>query len=85
MENWRPAPGAAPLPVALSAFAGAEDHHASPARMAGWEEYTDHFLGLRVFEGGHFYFQDDPGPLLRQIERDATTALDAAGATRSNR
>ncbi|WP_210589243.1 thioesterase II family protein [Streptomyces sp. GESEQ-35] len=83
VENWRPAPGSAPLPVALSAFAGGADHSAPPPRMAGWAEHTEHFLGLRVFDGGHFYFQDDPGPLLRQIERDATTALDAAGATRS--
>ncbi|PWI09278.1 thioesterase [Streptomyces sp. NWU339] len=83
VETWRPAPGAGPLPVALSAFAGAEDHDSSPARMAGWQEHTDHFLGLRVFDGGHFYFRNDPGPLLRQIERDATTTLEAAGATRS--
>ncbi|MEU9443455.1 alpha/beta fold hydrolase [Streptomyces sp. NPDC048304] len=84
VENWRPAPDAGPLPVALSAFAGGADHSASPARMTGWEEHTEHFLGLRVFDGGHFYFQDDPGPLLRRIERDVTTALEAAGAARSS-
>ncbi|MDN3028485.1 alpha/beta fold hydrolase [Streptomyces sp. S.PB5] len=83
VESWRPGPDTGPLPVALSAFAGREDHSASPARMAGWEEHAEHFLGLRVFDGGHFYFQDDPGPLLRQIARDAATALDAAGAARS--
>ncbi|MFJ9343614.1 thioesterase II family protein [Streptomyces sp. NPDC101733] len=84
VEDWRPVPGAAALPVALSAFAGVEDHSASPARMAGWEEHSEHFLGLRVLDGHHFYFQGDPGPLLRQIERDATAALDALGATRSS-
>ncbi|MFI6055116.1 thioesterase II family protein [Streptomyces violascens] len=84
VDTWRPAPDHAPLPVALSAYAGVEDHSASPRRMAGWEEHTDHFVGLRVFDGGHFYFQRDPAPLLRQIERDATTALDAAGATRTS-
>lgn len=83
VENWRPAGDTAALPVALSAYAGGKDHSASPPWMAGWEEHSEHFLGLRVFDGGHFYFQDDPGPLLRQIERDATTALDAAGAVRS--
>jgi surfactin synthase thioesterase subunit len=83
VDTWRPVPGAAPLPVALSAYAGREDHSAPPPRMTGWAEHTERFLGLRVFDGGHFHFQDDPGPLLRQIERDATTALDAAGAARS--
>jgi surfactin synthase thioesterase subunit len=83
VENWHPDPDAPPLPVALSAYAGAEDRSSSPLRMAGWEEHSEHFLGLRVFDGGHFYFVDDPGPLLRQIERDATAALDATGATRS--
>ncbi|MEW2371529.1 alpha/beta fold hydrolase [Streptomyces sp. NPDC006656] len=80
VEQWRPAPGAGPLPVALSAYAGAADAHASPARMAGWARHTERFLGLRVLDGGHFYFQGDPRPLLRLIERDATTALEAAGA-----
>ncbi|MFH8492338.1 thioesterase II family protein [Streptomyces longisporoflavus] len=83
VANWRPAADAAPLPVALSAFAGREDHSAAPALMAGWQEHCEHYLGLRAFDGGHFYFQDDPGPLLRHIERDAATALDAAGAAHS--
>ncbi|MFI6652179.1 thioesterase II family protein [Streptomyces sp. NPDC050529] len=84
VDTWCPTPDHAPLPVALSAYAGVGDHAASPRRMAGWEEHTAHFLGLRVFDGGHFYFQNDPAPLLRQIERDATAALDAAGATRTS-
>ncbi|MFH9575307.1 thioesterase II family protein [Streptomyces sp. NPDC017230] len=82
VDTWRPVPGAAPLPVALSAFAGREDRCALPSRMTGWAEHTERFLGLRTFDGGHFHFQDDPGPLLRRIERDATTALAAADAVR---
>ena len=79
-ENGCRDPDAGPLPAVLSAHAGGEDHSASPPRMAGREEHTEHFPGLRVFGGGHFPFQDDPGPLLRQIERDSATALDAARA-----
>ncbi|MGW1216655.1 thioesterase II family protein [Streptomyces sp. NPDC002499] len=78
VDTWRPAPDAGPLPVALSAYAGTEDHSAAPPRMAGWQEHTGQFLGLRAFDGGHFYFVDDPGPLLRQIERDVSEALHAA-------
>lgn len=81
VETWRP--GTAPLPVALSAYAGFDDRFAAPRQMAGWAEHTAHFLGVRGFAGGHFYFQDDPGPLLRQIAYDVTTAFDAARATRS--
>lgn len=80
VDGWRPDPGAPALPVALSAYAGGRDHFASPERMAGWAGYAERFLGLRVFDGGHFYFQDDPAPLLRQIARDAATALDTAPA-----
>ncbi|MFD5516252.1 thioesterase II family protein [Streptomyces sp. NPDC127066] len=74
VDGWRPAPGTAPLPVALSAYAGGTDHSASPRRMAGWAEHAERFLGLRVFDGGHFYFQGDPAPLLRQIARDVAQA-----------
>lgn len=81
--HWRPATDAGPLPVALSAYAGGDDHSASPLLMKGWEEHTERFLGLRVFDGGHFYFADDPRPLLRQITQDATTALAAVDTTRS--
>ncbi|WP_353947379.1 alpha/beta fold hydrolase (plasmid) [Streptomyces sp. HUAS MG91] len=82
VENWRPRPGTGPLPVALSAFAGAGDHAAPAARMAGWAERTEHFIGLHVLDGGHFYFAHDPGPLLRRIEQDARTALAASSRLR---
>ncbi|MFB6819375.1 thioesterase II family protein [Streptomyces sp. NPDC056347] len=82
-ETWRPDPDAGPLPVALSAYAGREDHFVPPRDMAGWQEHTDRFLGLTVLDGGHFYFQDDPGPLLAHVERDAAAALAGAGPARS--
>ena len=77
VEKWRSAPG--PLPLALSAYAGRQDHPASPLRMAHWKDHTTRFMGLRTFDGGHFHFLDDPARLLRQIEQDATTALDTRG------
>ncbi|MER7173064.1 thioesterase II family protein [Streptomyces mesophilus] len=73
VENWRPTPGAGPLPTVLSAYAGREDFAVSPL-MAGWETHAEHFLGLRSFDGGHFYFLDDPTPLLHSIERDVEMA-----------
>ncbi|MFG2312757.1 thioesterase II family protein [Streptomyces sp. NPDC048566] len=83
VETWRPAADAGPLPVALSAYAGGTDLSAPPARMAGWARHSDRFLGLRVFDGGHFHFDGDPSALLRQIRLDATAALDGAAVRRS--
>ncbi|MFF9908900.1 thioesterase II family protein [Streptomyces olivaceus] len=75
VETWRPQAGTAPLPVPLSVFAGSEDTSVPARRLAGWEQHTDHFLGLRVMDGGHFYFQDDPEPLLGRIRQDLAAAL----------
>ncbi|MFF1516496.1 thioesterase II family protein [Streptomyces sp. NPDC058305] len=82
VETWRPDPDAVVLPVALSAYAGGADRSAPPASMTGWARHFERFLGLRVFDGGHFYFAGDPSPLLRQIRWDATAALDAATTAR---
>ncbi|MHA5051054.1 thioesterase II family protein [Streptomyces sp. SD15] len=80
LRGLRTAPAATPLPVALSAFAGAGDRAAPPARIAPWADRTEHFLGLRVFPGGHFYFQDDLDALAAQVTADVHTALRARAA-----
>ncbi|WP_151483685.1 thioesterase II family protein [Streptomyces albicerus] len=80
LRGLRTAPAGAPLPVALSAFAGARDRAAPPARIAPWADRTEHFLGLRVFSGGHFYFQDDLAALAAQVTADVHTALRARAA-----
>ncbi|MFE7853227.1 thioesterase II family protein [Streptomyces sp. NPDC057403] len=74
------APPRAPLPVALSAFAGTDDTAAPPARVAPWAERTTRFLGLRVLPGGHFYFQDDLGALAARVTADVHTALHTPAA-----
>ncbi|MFC7310250.1 thioesterase II family protein [Streptomyces monticola] len=79
VATWRPAPPAAPLPVPLSAFAGAQDHAAPPQRLAAWAERTEHFVGLRTFPGGHFYFQDDLQALAAAVTADAGAALRGPG------
>jgi surfactin synthase thioesterase subunit len=77
VETWRPRPATPALPaaVAVSVFGGREDRSVPPERLAGWERHTGRFLGLRVLDGDHFYFQDDPGPLLGWIRRDVAAAL----------
>ncbi|MEV5878590.1 alpha/beta fold hydrolase [Streptomyces sp. NPDC052101] len=79
VDTWRPALTDAPLPVPLSVYGGAQDAVTPPARLAGWARQSTRFLGLRLFEGGHFYFLDDPGPLTERITDDIRTALAPAG------
>jgi surfactin synthase thioesterase subunit len=80
VETWRPAPDPVPLPVPLSVFGGTDDAVAPPARLSGWADRTEHFLGLHLFEGGHFYFQPDPAALTRRIAEDARRALALAAS-----
>ncbi|MFF3395017.1 thioesterase II family protein [Streptomyces sp. NPDC002669] len=75
VETWRPAPDPVPLPVPLSVFGGTDDTVAPPARLSGWADRAEHFLGLHLFEGGHFYFQPDPAALTGRIAEDARRAL----------
>ncbi|MEV0323684.1 thioesterase II family protein [Streptomyces sp. NPDC050658] len=74
VETWQPNPRTPALPVPLSVFGGSEDTSVPPRRLAGWEQRTDRFLGLRVLDGGHFYFLEDPRPLLERIRQDVARA-----------
>ncbi|MFE9767967.1 thioesterase II family protein [Streptomyces sp. NPDC005808] len=77
VRNWRPPRDVTPLPVPLTVFHGEQDTTAPAGRLEQWAESTDRFLGVRRFEGGHFYFQDDPAALADGITADALTCLAA--------
>ncbi|MEW2037745.1 thioesterase domain-containing protein, partial [Streptomyces sp. NPDC005534] len=57
-ETWRPGPAGAPLPVQLSVFGGRREQVAPPHLLGGWARTCEPFLGIRLFDGGHFSFQD---------------------------
>ncbi|MFF6918387.1 alpha/beta fold hydrolase [Streptomyces sp. NPDC012466] len=78
VESWRPLPGTPALTMPVAVYGGTRDVVVGPERLAAWEQFAEHFQGLRMSEGGHFYFQADPRPLLDLIQRDATAALSAA-------
>lgn len=82
LETWHHSPDATALPVPLSAFGGTHDAAAPPEQLARWSTCSERFLGLRLYDGGHFYFQDDPAALVTGITRDIRTALssDRTGA-----
>ncbi|MCT7356977.1 alpha/beta fold hydrolase [Streptomyces sp. 15-116A] len=73
-ETWDPQWPPAPLPVPLSVFGGRDDEVAPPWTLAAWPQATEHFLGTHLFDGGHFYFLDDPAPLTALITREAVRA-----------
>ncbi|MCX5134070.1 alpha/beta fold hydrolase [Streptomyces sp. NBC_00340] len=74
-ETWRPRPAAVPLPVPLSVFGGRHDQVAPPHLLGGWAQTCEPFLGIRLFEGGHFYFQDRLPEVTQHIQEDVRRAL----------
>ncbi|WP_328311791.1 alpha/beta fold hydrolase [Streptomyces sp. NBC_00442] len=77
VETWRPDPERPPLPLPLSVFGGREDRHAPADQLAQWSGQSEKFLGTRLLDGAHFYFSDDPDPLIGHIAQDVRTALGA--------
>lgn len=73
--TWRPGPPDAPLPVPLSVFGGSRDQVAPPRLLGGWAGAAEPFLGMRVFDGGHFYFQDRLPEVARHIQDEVRRAL----------
>ncbi len=77
VRDWRPPRELAPLPVALTVFHGEQDATAPAGDLTEWARSTEHFLGVRRFAGGHFYFQDDPATLADAVTADVRAALRA--------
>ncbi|QOL15830.1 thioesterase II family protein [Dickeya dianthicola] len=64
--DWHP-PMPQALPCAVSAFWGEEDNLVSRPAMQGWRSWTQREFSDEVFPGGHFYFSDDPRPLVERL------------------
>jgi medium-chain acyl-[acyl-carrier-protein] hydrolase len=52
---------AEPLRCPLVAFGGRHDVAVEPAGLAAWASHTQASFELHMFEGGHFYFNEDAG------------------------
>ncbi len=59
-----------PLDIPIFAYCGDADPNISIADMEAWGEQTSQEFKLRVFPGGHFYFQPDAGEMLASMEED---------------
>jgi surfactin synthase thioesterase subunit len=73
-ETWRPRLDLPPLQVPTAVYGGNDDPSVGPGLLSGWQRWTTHWLGLRVFPGRHFYFQPDARPLADRIVADIRTA-----------
>jgi surfactin synthase thioesterase subunit len=64
-----------PLAASLTAFAGRSDDSAGEEAMDAWRDVVDGKFRLHVFEGGHFFWNDDPRPVLLQVAADLRWAF----------
>lgn len=48
------------LEAPITAFSGADDHHADAAEMKRWHEFTHGPFTQRILPGGHFFLKSDP-------------------------
>lgn len=55
-----------PLSVPVTVFGGREDA-ISPDALAAWQRHAAGEIRLRMFPGGHFYFRENPGAVLRAL------------------
>jgi surfactin synthase thioesterase subunit len=68
-HRFRPA---TPLDLPIHAFAGTDDHTATPDRMRGWRAETSARFDLDVVSGGHFFDPAGERAVARMIGQDLT-------------
>jgi surfactin synthase thioesterase subunit len=56
-----------PIDCPISVFGGRADR-ITEDELSAWQAHTRHPLDLRLFEGGHFFIQANPAPLLEAIK-----------------
>jgi surfactin synthase thioesterase subunit len=64
-----------PLPCPITAFGGAVDPIATEAELLAWRTVTQSNFALHLLPGGHFYLQDQSGPLLDRIATILATSV----------
>lgn len=74
VESYTPST-LAPLPCPITAFGGASDPIATEAELNAWRTVTQSDFVLHLLSGGHFYLQDQSGPLLDRIATILATSV----------
>ena len=57
-----------PLPISISALGGKNDRLVPENLLAGWESWTETDFDLQLFDGGHFYLEDQRAALILHIQ-----------------
>lgn len=68
IETYQHQPGP-PLACPISVFGGQTDR-ITRDELAAWQDMTTHPVEVRQFEGGHFFINTNPAPLLSAISRE---------------
>lgn len=66
VETYTPS-SLTPLPCPITAFGGTTDPIATEAELMAWRTMTQSDFALYLLPGGHFYLQEQSGPLLTRI------------------
>ncbi|MFE3542882.1 thioesterase II family protein [Nocardia sp. NPDC059177] len=68
VETYRQQPGPA-LSCPVVALVGTEDPTTTRAQAEQWHTVTDGAFAIRTFPGGHFYLDEQPAAIAREITR----------------
>ncbi|GGT14302.1 thioesterase II family protein [Streptomyces purpureus] len=67
VDTWASPRDPLSVPVPVSVFGGRGDTLVGVDRLMSWSAYTDDFLGLRMYDGDHFYLTDHRESIARAI------------------
>lgn len=74
--DYAPAP---PLECDLSIFGGLEDHNISRVDLLAWGELFQGSVEMNMFEGGHFFINEDKATVLSALRSRLENAMAGAG------
>jgi surfactin synthase thioesterase subunit len=68
------------LPLSVAVYGGEDDPLIPPAQLLDWKGRAVRVFGPQVFPGGHFFFQDNLGSLVRALCSDVERTFSSSSA-----
>jgi medium-chain acyl-[acyl-carrier-protein] hydrolase len=66
-----------PLSIPIAAYGGDQDRYTPPEHIAAWHIHTSGPFSLKLFSGGHFFYQQQRNELVQDVAGHLTAALQA--------